>query len=115
MFTSITDAILRFSSDGIANREPLFDWNDVTVNELILGTISMVTATISVGYAVWLIRGGSLVASIATSLPAWCSFDPLPIVETFEAARKNRKQTLDDESLTSLVAASSASRAAEVI
>jgi hypothetical protein len=58
------------------------------------------STVLSVGYVVWLIRGGSLVMSFVTSLPSWTSFDPLPIVASFEEA----EQVADDEdSLQSMV------------
>ena len=55
-----------------------------------------------VGYVVWLLRGGSLAASVFSAIPAWCSFDPLPIVDSFESVRASRKESLLAESLTSI-------------
>ena len=52
---------------------------------------------LSVGYIIWLLRGGSLVASMLTSIPAWRMVDPLPILDLLE-------QTDDDgDSLDSLI------------
>ena len=34
----------------------------------------------SVGYVVWLVRGGILVTSLLSSLPAWRMLDPLPVL-----------------------------------
>jgi hypothetical protein len=34
----------------------------------------------SVGYVIWLARGGVLLASLASSVPAWATMDPLPVL-----------------------------------
>ena len=47
-------------------------------------------------------RGGSLAASVFSALPAWCSFDPLPIVESFQTVKDTRKQNLLGESLSNI-------------
>jgi hypothetical protein len=39
-----------------------------------------VTGGVSVGYVVWLLRGGFLVGSLLSSLPAWHVIDPLPVL-----------------------------------
>ncbi|MEI2751790.1 MAG: cadherin-like domain-containing protein [Nitrospira sp.] len=36
--------------------------------------------TLSVGFVAWAIRSGSLLASCLTTIPAWRTFDPLPVV-----------------------------------
>jgi hypothetical protein len=48
---------------------------------------------LSAGFLTWALRGASLIASVAASLPAWQGFDPLPIL----AAKKRDKKTDDDE------------------
>ena len=47
------------------------------------------------------IRGGSLMASLVSSIPAWASFDPLPILASFEESQKDREE--ETESLHALV------------
>lgn len=73
----------------------------VTEETLVLGTTTVVSTALSVGYVIWLVRGGSLLMTMVASLPSWSSFDPLPIVDSFEHAQK--KQEEDQESLHSLV------------
>lgn len=34
----------------------------------------------SVGYVIWLIRGGALVGSMLSAMPAWQMIDPLPVL-----------------------------------
>jgi hypothetical protein len=46
---------------------------------------SLVLSTgFSLGYVVWLARGGALLASLASSLPAWATVDPLPVLSRFK-------------------------------
>jgi hypothetical protein len=39
------------------------------------------TVLFTAGYIFWYMRGGALLASALSSLPAWQSYDPLPILE----------------------------------
>ena len=57
------------------------------------------TSTISVGYIVWLLRGGVLLGSMMSSLPAWRMVDPFTVLGTLDAAAADD----DSESLQSLV------------
>ena len=49
--------------------------------EVVVGTAAVVTTAASLTYAIWSIRSASVVASIASSLPAWALIDPLPITD----------------------------------
>jgi hypothetical protein len=46
---------------------------------VILSSIAAGTG-LTIGYALWLVRGGALLASIASAIPAWASIDPLPVL-----------------------------------
>lgn len=39
-----------------------------------------VSSAFSVGYVIWLLRGGVLLSSLVSSLPAWHLIDPLPVL-----------------------------------
>jgi hypothetical protein len=41
----------------------------------------MSTTLLSVGYVIWCLRGGSLVATLLTTLPLWKWLDPLPVLD----------------------------------
>ncbi|MCA9079731.1 MAG: tandem-95 repeat protein, partial [Planctomycetaceae bacterium] len=56
----------------------------LTFERIIVGTTAMATGGLTVGYVIWLIRGGSLLATMLSVLPSWTSFDPLPVLEQFE-------------------------------
>ncbi len=60
--------------------------------------ITTVSTGLSLGYIVWLLRGGVLLSSVLTSLPAWRMMDPLPVLD-------NRASDDDsgDESLQEMV------------
>ncbi len=53
-----------------------------------------VSSGLSIGYVIWLVRGGVLVSSMLSALPAWQLIDPLPVMAT--AAGKKRKTALAD-------------------
>jgi Domain of unknown function (DUF4347)/Cadherin-like len=61
-----------------------------------------VSASFTIGYILWLVRGGVLISSLLASLPAWRMVDPLPVLGSLD--RKNRHK--DDKSLEELIEAS---------
>src|SRR5690606_3277820 len=48
---------------------------------IVVGAAVTVSSTLTVGYALWMIRGGVLVGSLLAQMPAWRFIDPLPILE----------------------------------
>jgi hypothetical protein len=52
---------------------------------------------LSVGYVIWILRGGTILTTFVSALPAWQSFDPLPILQSV-----NRKDEADNDSLLSI-------------
>ena len=66
---------------------------------IVVGTTTVVTGGLTVGYVIWLIRGGSLLATMVSVIPTWASFDPLPVMDRFE----EEKSEEDKESLASIV------------
>ena len=69
----------------------------VQTQEVIVQAASLGMGGLSVGYVLWLLRSGTLFASMLTSLPAWKMMDPLPILDILEG------QDEDSESLQSLI------------
>jgi len=72
------------------------------LEQKIVGSAMTVTTGLSVGYVIWLIRGGVLLSSMLASLPAWRMIDPLPVL-AFTGKRKKGGEDKDDESLESIV------------
>ena len=101
-FTAVSEIALSPGFGQTGQYGEMIKWDDqITNHELAIGTTAIVSSTLTVGYVIWLLRGGNLLVSLLSSVPAWCSFDPLPIVETFEAARDDQRK--DGESLTSML------------
>jgi hypothetical protein len=69
------------------------------LSKVYLGSAIVSSIGLSVGYVVWILRGGMLLASLLSSMPAWQFLDPLPIL-----ARKRKEDPSEDkESLESIV------------
>ena len=66
----------------------------------VVGSTMTVTTGLSVGYVVWLIRGGVLLSSLLSSLPAWRWVDPLPVLASLA---RDSEDDEDDESLETIV------------
>lgn len=69
-------AHLRRHLDGL--REQLHDASQR--RQAALATGAVLSGGLSVGYVVWLLRGGALVGSMLSALPAWQLLDPMPIL-----------------------------------
>ena len=77
---------------------------EIGSQKLELGQSTGVAVGLSVGYVSWLLRGGVLLSSVLSSLPAWSFIDPLPV---FSSTRR-RSEEDDDESLQTIVEGGSA-------
>ena len=86
---------LRNSLDAV--KEEMASDNQVT--KVYLGSAIVSSVGLSVGYVVWLLRGGMLLSSLLSSLPAWRLLDPLPIL----ARKRDDDYSDDDESLESIL------------
>ena len=53
-----------------------------------------VSGSLSIGYVIWLVRGGVLVSSMLSALPAWQLIDPMPVLAA--AGGKKRKAADED-------------------
>ena len=65
---------------------------DVAVT-VTVGGVAGLSGAMSVGYVVWAIRGGSLLASVLSSMPVWRLVDPLPVIDRWESRGKRRKRS----------------------
>ena len=54
--------------------------NQSKVEHLLSAAAAAAGLSLSVGYLVWLVRGGVLLSSLLSSLPAWRMLDPLPVL-----------------------------------
>jgi hypothetical protein len=69
-----------------------------------------VGVSMSVGYVVWLLRGGVMLSTLLSSLPAWRMVDPLPVLGRMD---EDDEDDEDDDSLEALVARNNAPTDAE--
>jgi len=79
---------------------------DILIENPTLSASTGVAASMSVGYVAWLLRGGVLLSSVLSQLPAWRSIDPLPV---FSHGGK-RDEDEEDESLEAIVQKGSTQR-----
>jgi VCBS repeat-containing protein len=66
-------------------------------SELAFEVPALAGASLTVGYVVWMLRGGMLITSLLAQMPAWRIIDPLVVLDSLD------KEADDDESLGSLV------------
>ncbi len=83
---------------------------DSLFSKSILGTTTIATASLTAGYVIWLLRSGVLFSSMVTSLPAWRTFDPLPVLGYLNEVDN---ENIEDDSLETLVINSN--RASKVV
>jgi hypothetical protein len=70
-----------------------------TFEHRIVGSTVAVTGAMSVGYVIWLLRGGLLLSSLLSSLPAWHTMDPMPVLSR---SRNSEEDGEDDDPLENL-------------
>ncbi len=67
-------------------------------SKIIWDGVATLTAGVSIGYTVWIIRSGFILSTALGALPAWRFVDPLPVLTGI-----NTSQNDDDQSLEALV------------
>jgi hypothetical protein len=80
---------------------------DLDSETFAVGSATVTVTALSAGYLLWTLRGGSLLASFLSSLPAWRMMDPLPILENFQDRPRGAvagDDEDDEESLQSMLA-----------
>jgi hypothetical protein len=66
-----------------------------------IGSALTFVTGLSIGYVLWLIRGGLLLSSLLSSLPAWRFVDPLPVLAHLDASAK--EDETEDDSLEAVL------------
>jgi len=62
-----------------------------------LASTALVSTGLSVGYVVWLVRGGVLMTSLMSVVPAWAGMDPLPVLSEMRRAEGGAATGDDDD------------------
>jgi hypothetical protein len=75
------------------------------IHQSVVGSSVAVTTGLSVGYVAWLVRGGVLLSTALSSLPAWQFVDPLPVLARSRDGKDGDDQ---DDSLESIIKEQSA-------
>jgi hypothetical protein len=57
-----------------------------------IASAAVTVSAVAFGYVIWLLRGGLLLSSLLSTLPAWYTLDPLPILGSAKRPRKNEEQ-----------------------
>ena len=83
--------------DALDNQRDSFS-EELNFRQKVIGSTATLTSGFSVGYVIWLIRGGTLMGSMLSALPAWRFVDPLPILGALDDDDNG-----DDDSLEALV------------
>ena len=89
-FFTIDELVQRINEPTISEREEL-------AGKVAVGSAAVVTTSLSVGYVIWILRGGSLLTTFMSAMPAWQAFDPLPVLQSFHKPVEE-----DDDSLLSI-------------
>ena len=71
------------------------------IEQLIVGSVAVAGGTFTIGYVLWVLRSGMLLSTVLASMPTWCVFDPLPVLETFQDNPKRGDSS--DESISSIL------------
>ncbi|CAH0356354.1 hypothetical protein AQB9606_04691 [Aquabacterium sp. CECT 9606] len=86
---------LRNSLDAL--REQL--QNDGLERRHLVASSIAVSTGLSVGYVIWLVRGGALIGSMLSAMPAWQMIDPLPVLARSRGTRQADTGEGDDASI----------------
>ncbi len=71
--------------------------------DLVVGSALTASTGLTVGYVVWMIRGGMLLSSLIAQMPAWRLIDPLVVLSSFDDEALGEEDGDSRESLASLV------------
>jgi hypothetical protein len=84
--------VFRQALDVMSEDVGTSDIFDEMRNNPLQATFKGTSFVLSAGFLTWALRGASLLASVAATLPAWQGFDPMPVL-----ASKKKRPLKDDE------------------
>ena len=73
--------------------------NEMIQTRIVIGSSVTLGSGLSVGYVMYLLRGGALMSSMLSAMPAWRFIDPLPVL----GSTGFKDFSTDQESLQSIV------------
>jgi hypothetical protein len=97
-----TNPTLRIAVNSMSEGITSQSWLDELQSNAVAATFKGSTLVLSAGYLSWALRAGSLLATVAATMPTWAGFDPLPVLATKKRdAKKDEEQDETDTSKTS--------------
>jgi hypothetical protein len=105
---SVPEQVFSFLGSSSEMSRELDQADDKLVSEhklkIVAGSATVASFSASAAYLLWMLRGGSLLSSLLSILPAWRTIDPLPVLDNFESRKRRKSRTKSDvESLESMV------------
>ena len=87
------------SQDLESLRENLREQDEIQTR----GTVALAAGSLSMtlAYLLWLVRGGALVASALSALPAWRILDPLPVLSRMNDDEDDEADADDEQAIGS--------------
>jgi hypothetical protein len=70
---------------------------ELDLDKSVAVSVVSVSLGVSVAYVLWLIRGGVLLGSYLSALPAWRLLDPLPVLSRMEEEEEDDEEPLEGE------------------
>ena len=61
------------------------------------GSVAILSMAATAGYVIWSIKGGYLLASMLSQIPAWRFIDPLPVIDTTWERDQIQKKAADED------------------
>jgi phage host-nuclease inhibitor protein Gam len=70
---------------------------DEEKQDLLVSTGAVATLSLTAGFVTWLLRTGSLLATVLSTSPLWRPFDPIPVlVDLNDASRPDLGKAIDE-------------------
>ncbi|MFT5390748.1 MAG: hypothetical protein ACI8PT_000935, partial [Gammaproteobacteria bacterium] len=89
---SVINPQLRRAMDNMGAQMDAEHQTGVRADKVADSAVKVAGSALSVGSVSWLLRGGTLFASVLSSLPAWKGFDPLPVLRSSKEDKKRAKE-----------------------
>ena len=93
---SVINPELRRAMDQMGAQMDAAHSQEGNVTQVVESAAKVTGSALSVGSVSWLLRGGTLFASVLSSLPTWKGFDPLPVLNASNRDQKRARKALKE-------------------
>ncbi len=66
------------------------------LDTIVVGSAAATSFSVTTGYVIWLLRGGTLITSMMSSIPLWQRFDPLQVINGDDSVDPSSTESLAD-------------------